>query len=102
MNIYDNKKIAARVITVSERIEYPQIRMSVEPGIIQAGDVVALTLVVHDRKGTEKYSTGEKVRMKEFPTDKGIGIAGVAKLTLMEQPTIKSEIVVDGEEITKG
>ena len=102
MNIYDNVKIAARVITVPERIEYPQIRFSVEPGTIQAGDVVALTLTVHDGKGVEKYSAGEKVRLKEFPTDKGIGVAGVAKLTLTEQPTIKSGIVVDGEEIIKG
>ena len=99
MNIYDNKKIAARVITVPERIEYPQIRMSVEPGTIQAGDVVALTLTVHDSRGVEKYSTGEKVRLKEFPADKGIGVAGVAKLTLTEQPT---KIVVGGEEIIKG
>ena len=101
MNIYDNKKIAARVITVPERIEYPQIRFSVEPGTIQAGDVVALALTVCDSKGVEKYSTGEKIRLKEFPTDKGIGVAGVAKLTLTEQPTIKSDIVVDRKEITK-
>ena len=102
MNIYDNKKIAARVITVPERIEYPQIRFSVEPGTIQAGDVVALTLTVCDSKGVEKYSAGEKVRLKEFPTDKGIGVAGVAKLTLMEQPVMKPEIVVGVEEIIKG
>ena len=101
MNIYDNVKIAARVITVPERIEYPQIRFSVEPGTIQAGDVVALTLAVHDSKGTEKYSTGEKIQLKEFPTDKEIGIAAIAKLTLTEQPTIKPEIIVGAEEIIK-
>ena len=60
MNIYDNVKIAARVITVPERIEYPQIRMSVEPGTIQAGDVVALTLTVHDSKGTENIQPVKK------------------------------------------
>jgi len=101
MNITDNVKISEKMVIIPEYIEYPQIRFSVEPGTIQAGDVVTLTLAVHDSKGAEKYSTGEKIRLKEFPTDKGIGVAGVAKLTLTEQPVMKPEIVVGAEEIIK-
>ena len=98
MNITDNVKISEKMVIIPEYIEYPQIRMYVEPGTIQTGDVVVLTLAVHDSKGTEKYSTGEKIRLKEFPADKEIGIAAIAKLTLTEQPMVKPEVVVDVKE----
>ena len=72
MDIYDNAIITEKV--------------AVKPGIIQARDIVILTLAIYDSKGTEKYSSSKKVQLKEFPVDKEIGVAGVAKLRLTEQP----------------
>ena len=101
-NVLNTVKIQANTITIPERIEYPQIRLTIDPNIISANDIVALTVSVYDSTGVEKYNDGYKVRLNEFPTSKNIGVGGVAKLTLMEQTTTKSEAVVGGEEIIKG
>ena len=95
MNIIDNVKIAEQIITVPERIDYPQIRLTIGADKIQVNDIVALVVTVYNDKGVEKYTIGKKIRFKEFPSNKGIGVVGVAKLTVAEQPIEKSKEILD-------
>jgi hypothetical protein len=72
MSDMENVKVAAQVITVPEHIEYPELRIPLDPGTLRRGDIVLLSLKVVNNDGREKYSTEQKMLLKEYPDSKEV------------------------------
>jgi len=91
MNIVESIKHAEKQIVIPERIEYPAIRLIIEPEVLVKGDTVMLNVVVYDSKGNEKVNNAEKLYLKEYNTSEDIALVGIAKLTIVEQPIVRDK-----------
>lgn len=86
--ILESVRTTQKTIIIPERNEYPDVRLTVNSGVIQAaGDRVRITLKVMDKNGVDRIPDQVVVvKFKDMPADPNYEILGALTFGVAESP----------------